>query len=169
MKLVASLLMIGLAFSTVSAQQLPKPGPEHELLKGMEGNWDTVMKMMGQEFKGTCVYKLELNGFWLTCNLESEIFGMKFTGKGQDGYDQSKKKYVGTWIDSMTSQMLVFEGNYDKEKKQLVMTGDCINLEGKKVVMKSVTEIKDKDSFVFTMYEGDAKEPMFTVTYKRKK
>jgi hypothetical protein len=32
-----------------------------------------------------------------------------------------------------------------------------------------VTEWKDDDNFVATMYMGDVKEPAFTITYKRKK
>ena len=31
---------------------------------------------------------------WLTGNLESEMFGTKFTGKSLDTYDTAKKKYV---------------------------------------------------------------------------
>ena len=35
------------------AQQPPKPGAEHKMLKKLEGTWDTVMKAGGQDHKGT--------------------------------------------------------------------------------------------------------------------
>src|SRR5262245_16333106 len=81
----------------------PKPGPEHEILKKMEGDWDLVMKFEGGEAKGTVKYKMELGGLWLAGALESELFGTKFQGKSLDGYDPMKKKFVGVWVDSMSS------------------------------------------------------------------
>src|SRR5688572_27736968 len=77
------------------AQEGAKPGPEHEQLKKLEGTWDTVMKFGPMESKGTCVYKMELGGLWLSATFEGNIGGEKFTGKGYDTYDAAKKKYVG--------------------------------------------------------------------------
>jgi hypothetical protein len=73
------------------------------MLKKMEGTWEATMNVMGMDAKGTMVYKMELGGLWLTSNFEGEFGGMKFTGKGIDGYDPMKKKYVGTWVDSMST------------------------------------------------------------------
>ena len=42
----------------VAAQDFPKPGPEHEMLKKWVGTWDTTMKMAGMESKGTATYKM---------------------------------------------------------------------------------------------------------------
>ena len=47
------------------------------LLKQLEGNWDTLMKVGGQEFKGTMTYKMELGGMWLVGSLESDLGGQK--------------------------------------------------------------------------------------------
>lgn len=151
------------------AQDGPKPGPEHAVLKKMEGNWDLVMKFGGTETKGTVVYKMELGGLWLTGALESELFGAKFTGKSLDTYDAAKKKYVGVWVDSMGTQPMILEGTYDKDKKALTMTGDGPGMDGKPTKYKSVSVFTDDNTIDFSMYTGDGKDPAFTIVYKRKK
>ena len=115
-----------LMFATpfAAAQDFPKPGPEHEMLKKWVGTWDTTMKMAGMESKGTATYKMELGGLWLASNFEGEIGGAKFQGKGLDSYDAGKKKFVGIWVDNMITSPLIMEGTFDKEKKTLTMTGD---------------------------------------------
>jgi hypothetical protein len=158
-----------LAAPTVQAQEPPKPGPEHEVLKKLEGNWDLTMNAGGMESKGTVTYKMELGGLWLVGSLESDFAGTKFQGKGLDTYDPAKKKYVSVWADSMSATPMLMEGTYDKEKKTLTMTGDGPGMDGKPTKWKSVSEMTDDNTINFRMYMGDGKEPAFTITYKRKK
>ena len=152
-----------------AAQDFPKPGPEHEMLKKWVGTWDTTMKMAGMESKGTATYKMELGGLWLVSNFEGEIAGAKFSGKGLDSYDATKKKFVGVWVDSMSTSPMTMEGTYDKAKKTLTMVGEGPGEDGKPTKHKTVSEMKDDDTVNFSMYMGDGKEPMFTILYKRKK
>lgn len=158
-----------LSVSAASAQDGAKPGPEHEMLKKWEGNWDATMKMMGMEIKGTSTYKMELGGLWLASTFEAEFFGSKFTGKGMESYDANKKKFVSVWLDSMSTSPMVLEGAYDKETKKLTMTGEGPGEGGKVQKIKTVTEFKDENTAHFEMYMGDVKEPSFTIVYKRKK
>ena len=103
------------------AQESPKPGPEHDVLKKLVGNWDTTMKMGGMDSKGTVTYKMDLGGLWLTSEMKSELFGEKYTGRGFDTYDAGKKKYVMVWIDSMSTGALLMEGTYNTEKKTMTL------------------------------------------------
>ena len=162
-----ALLMFAAPFA--AAQELPKPGPEHELLKKWVGNWDATMKMMGMESKGVATYKMELGGLWLTSTFDGEVAGMKFSGRGLDSYDAGKKKYVGIWVDSFSTSPMTLEGTYDKEKKTMTMSGEGPGEGGKPMKYKTVTELKDDDTVNFSMYMGDVKEPSFTIVYKRKK
>lgn len=169
MRSLLSLVAVMLAGSAF-AQEMPKPGKEHDFLKKQEGTWETTMKMQGQESKGTTTYKMDLGGFWLASTMESEMMGMKWTGKGQEGYCPLKKKYITIWTDSMGPSPVIMEGDYDATKKTMTQTGDGPDMmSGKMVKYKSVTEFTDADSMTMTMYVGDVKEPMFSVTYKRKK
>jgi Protein of unknown function (DUF1579) len=159
--------------STAWAQPAPpKPGPEHEHLKQLEGTWDATVQFGGQESKGTMTYKMDLGGLWLVSNFEGGFGGEKFQGRGLDTYDAGKKKYVGVWADSMSTTPMIMEGAYDKDTKTLTMTGEGPGQDGKPAKYKSVVEIKDEDNMLFTMSTVDKEgkdQVMMTITYKRKK
>lgn len=162
-------LAAAVAAPVTRAQEFPKPGPEHEVLKKCVGTWDLTMKFGGMESRGTVTYKMDLGGLWLNSVLESEFAGMKFSGRGMDSYDAGKKKYVGVWFDSMSTAPMVMEGTYDKAKKTLTMVGEGPGMDGKPTTHRAVSEWKDDDTMHFSMYVGDAKEPGFTIEYKRRK
>jgi hypothetical protein len=169
MKRVAAVVLVVTA-AGVTGQEPARPGPEHELLKKMVGTWDTTMTIPGLgASKGTCVYKMELGGLWLTSAVESDLGGHKFSGRGLDGYDAGKKKYVGVWVDSMSTAPMLMEGTYDAAKKTLTMSGDGPGPDGKATRFKAVTVMPDADTIDFKMYVGDGPEPGFTILYKRRK
>ncbi len=158
-----------LAAPVARGQEPPKPGPEFDVLKKMVGTWDTTMKMMGGESKGTVTYKMDLGGLWLASTFEGDLGGQKFSGRGFDSYDAIKRKYMSVWVDNMSGGPMVMEGTYDKGKKALTMTGEGPGPDGKPAKWKSVSEMPNDDTIHFTMYMNDAKEPVFTIEYKRKK
>jgi len=164
----AAALAVAVGVPSARAQEPPKPGPEHEQLKKLEGTWEATMKYMGQESKGTMTYKMEVGGLWLTSNYEGDFAGAKFYGKGFDSYDAGKKKFVSVWVDSMITTPMFMEGTYDKEKHTLTMTGEGPSPAGP-TKFKSVTHFVDDNNIQMDMYMGDAKDPGFTITYMRKK
>jgi hypothetical protein len=160
-------MMMSVAFA--AAQEAPKPGPEHEVLKKMAGTWESTLKAGGMESKGAVTYKMGLGGLWLVGTMEAELFGAKFTGRSYESYHPAKKKYVSVWMDSMSTHPVTMEGTYDKEKKEMRMSGEGPAMEGKMAKYRSVTAFPDDDTIEMTMWIGDGKEPAFNVTYKRKK
>jgi hypothetical protein len=171
MALVRTLCGLALAFAacTATAQDAPKAPPELDVLKKLVGDWDATMKFGGMESKGKVTYKMEVGGMWLVSNLESDLFGQKFHGKGLDSYDTSKKKYTSVWIDSMSGSPMTMEGTFDKEKKTMTLAGEGPGMDGKPTKFRSVSQMPDNDTINFSMYMGDGKEPSFTVVYKRRK
>jgi hypothetical protein len=168
--LVVGACMVLLAGRSAVAQAPVKPGPEHERMKQLEGTWEATANFGGMESKGMMVYKMDLGGLWLVGDFEGDMGGMKFKGKGLDSYDPMKKKYVGIWCDSMSCSPMVSEGTYDPEKKTMTMMGEGPGQDGKPMRYKMVTEEKDKDTMVMTMYgmQGGNEQQMMTITYKRK-
>jgi hypothetical protein len=157
-------------FTRGQSQIPPKPGPEHKLLEDLVGTWDATMKMGDAEIKGSITYKMELGGLWLVSTFQADLGPFKMEGKGLDCYDPVKRKYVGVWVDSMSSSPMVMEGTAEKEGKIVTMTGDGPGPDGKPAKYRSVTERKDKNTIVFNLYVAgtDGKEQTFTVNYKRK-
>jgi hypothetical protein len=99
--------------------------------------------------------------------------GTEFVGHGVMGYDTLKKKYTGSWIDSMSTAIWTMEGTADDAGKVFTSVMEGPNPEtGKPMKMKLVNEITGKDSKKLTFYmEGpDGKEfSMGKIEYTRKK
>jgi hypothetical protein len=112
---------------------------------------------------------MDLGDLWLSCNFEGEFPGMKFSGRGFDTYDATKKKYIGVWMDSFSTTPLVTEGTYDEARKTMTMSGVGPGVAGPQTKHVMTTEMPDNDTINFKMYMGDTKEPSFTIVYKRKK
>ena len=155
------------------AQEIEKPGPEHaRLAKELVGTWDGVMDMDGQKSKCTATYKSICDGMWLASDFEGELGGAKYHGHGLDGYDLNKKKYVGVWIDSLSSGPMNMEGDYDPKSKLLVMTGESTGPDGKAYEFRTTTETKDKGHFTFKFHivQPDGTDQLaFTIEYARRK
>jgi hypothetical protein len=165
---VASLFAAGLSFG----QDLPKPGPEHERLKQLEGDWKAVMEMAGQKSEGKATYKSICGGMWVSSDIQGDFAGIKLQGHGLDGYDTNKKKFVSVWVDSMGGAPLLMEGDVDPKSKLLVLTGEAAGLDGKPQKVKSTVTTGDKDHFKFTMYmvlPDNSEQPMMTIDYTRQK
>jgi len=167
-------LILALAVSSTSVfgQNPVAPGPEHEVLKRIEGTWSAKIKMGDDESSGTATYKMVCGGLWLSSDFQGEFFGQPFSGRGMDTFDPEKKKYVSVWVDSMSARPLLMEGTYDKEKKTLTMTGEAPGPDGKLARHKLVTQMPDNDHQTFTMYivGPDGQETkMMTIEYTRKK
>ncbi len=99
---------------------------------------------------------------------------MPMTGVMTLGYDPEKKKYVGTWVDSMTSHLWRYEGTVDAAGKVLTLDTEGPNpaAPGKTAKFKERIEFKSKDHKVFTSsMQGDDGEwvTFMTMNSKRKK
>jgi uncharacterized protein DUF1579 len=154
---------------------MPQPGPEHELLKKDVGTWDATIEMLmppGPPSKGTETSVMGPGGLWLISDFKSEMMGAPFQGHGVTGWDSSKKKYVGTWVDSMSSGISLSESTYDAAAKTATGSLEGPGPDGQPMKMKAVTQYKDDDTRVFTMFMAgpDGKEaPTMRITYKRRK
>ncbi len=133
-----------------------KPDAEPMTSKGLETN-----KMLGK--------------MWLLSEYEGDYQGMKFQGRMQLGYDPLKKKYVGTWVDTISPFIFSMEGDYDAATHTLtLMMHGTSAMTGKPETAKNVTRYTDEDTKVFEMYmpvEGqDGKWwKMMEIKYKRRK
>lgn len=159
----------------------PKPTPEHKVLAADEGTWDATIKsfMAGPDADPTVSKETEVNtvligGLWMLSRFEGDFGGQKFEGRGQFGYDPLKKKYVGSWVDSMTPTLSVLEGTYDEKTKTMTYVGDGVDPHSKaKYTQKMVTTSKDDGTRVFTLYmkfDGAGDEVKFMeVAYTKRK
>lgn len=89
-----------------------------------------------------------LGGLWIIAEAEIEMPG---SGAGQSvmslGYDPRKKRFVGTWIGSMMSNMWVYEGTLDEEGRVLTLDteGPAMSDEGKTGRYRDIIEFDGGD------------------------
>lgn len=168
---VVSVVLSSVSFSTAVAQEPIKPGPEHAMLKSLEGQWDAVVQAGEEKSKATATYKMECGGLWLVSDFRGEFGGQKFSGHGIDGYDPEKKKFVGIWVDSWTTDPMRFEGTYDEKTKTITSTAMGKGPDGQPAKYKNTATYPDKDHQTFKMYlvGPDGKDNlMMTIEYTRK-
>jgi hypothetical protein len=155
---------LGLAQDPANSQgQAPPPAltpsAEHKILTDEVGTWDATIKLWlpgsetPVESKAVETVSLMPGGFWTLSRFEGEVMGQKFTGHGQNGYDPNKKKYVGTWIDSMTPSLMVLEGTYDPKTRELTMLAEGFDLTiGEVTRTKMVSKSDGPGQRKFSMY-----------------
>jgi hypothetical protein len=157
------------------------PGPQHKMLEESVGTWDAEVKMWmngptGEPTvsKGTSENKMVFGGRYLQQDFTGDMMGQPFVGTGFTGYDNFKKKYVGFWIDNMSTGMSTMTGTLDKDGKSVTMWGKMDDpMTGQKdKKIKYTTRFSDKDTQVFESYDVTAfgdKKPTMVITYKRRK
>jgi hypothetical protein len=155
----------------------PKPGPEHALFKEDEGTWDAVVEMFvpGQQqpmtSKGVETNTLGCGGLCVITDFKGDMGDMTFHGHGTATWDAAKKKYVGSWTDSMSQGLMLTEGTYDPAKRTFTGWSEAPDATGKVVKSRAVTEYKDKSNRVMSMYMPgpDGKEALgMRITYKKR-
>ena len=175
--LVALVFSLTVSACLVAADEQPqaaKPGPEHAELMKLAGTWDASMKMaeVPEAMPAVATYKADCDGMWLASDFKMDTPNFKFQGRGLDGYDQNKKKYVGIWVDSMSSAPMLMEGTHDTATNTTTMTGTGPSPTGQPQKFKTVTKMKDEDHMTFEMFMvgDDGKETSaFTIDYTRRK
>lgn len=88
-----------------------------------------------------------------------------------EAYDNVKKKFVGTWMDSMGTGIMMTEGDYDPAAKTITSTGEFEMMPGMKQKIREVVTFVDKDHMNFEWYEDRGGKEMKTmeINYTRKK
>jgi len=173
--LVAGTMSVG---GFVQAQMDP-PVPEIDLLKKDIGEWNVEIKAWDSAdgdpvvTKGTESTRM-FGGYWTVTNFNGNMMGLDFKGHGTYGYDTKKKKYVGTWIDSLGPYMMQMVGDYDKETQTLTMVGDSPGPDGTTMFTYTSSTCYKEGGRVMTMHmqpkgsSDDQKMKLFVMTYSKK-
>lgn len=159
-------------------KKLAVPGAPHKMMAGLAGSWTTRTRAsMGpgkppMESAGTCEQEMILGGHYLRQEYTGDMMGDKFTGINLIGYDNHTRKYVSTWIDSMSTGIYYFEGTASADGKTITQECSYDDPVRGPLVWRSVTRIVDDNTMEYEMYitpKGgkEVKEMEMTVTRKR--
>ena len=169
-------LTLSICFTSYVTAQMHEPTEEHQILKDDVGVWKAELSVwmapgtepMKSSGKETITMLGEL---WALSEFAGEFGGMPFGGRGTTGFDPAKRKYVGTWIDSMTPTISHMEGTYDAETKTMTMMTTVMGPDGQPSEGKNVAVRVDEDTRNFSMYvkTGDEWFKSVEIAYTREK
>ena len=160
-------------------QAYATPGSNHKVLEPLVGEWTVEARywMGGQgsepmESKGTAKVQWVLGGRYLQEEFSGEMMQRPFQGIGVTAYDNFKKKYLSTWIDSMGTGIFTSEGSVDETGKVLTFLGkmDEPATGEKDKPTKYIVRIISPDKHTFEMHDLGlgAKSKVMEMTYTRK-
>ncbi len=177
--LVAAIPTSGALLGQQDEMKMPGPEPEHAWLQQLVGEWESECEMFmdpaqPMKSKGSETVRA-VGGFWIVAeNKGATPMGTPMNGLMTLGYDPKKQKYVGNWVDSMTSYMWVYEGTMDGSKKVLTLDTEGENpmAPGTRAKFRDVIEIQGRDQKTLSssMLNADGTWTTFMkVSYQRKK
>jgi hypothetical protein len=158
-------------------KKLSTPGEPHKQLASVEGSWTTKTKEWMEpgkpptEATGTAEMKMVLDGRFLQQEYSSTMMGQPYSGIGTTAYDNLRKKYVTTWIDTMGTGIFTMEGTAGPDGKTITMKGQHAKPDGGQMTHRAVWKIVDDNTQVFEMYgtHDHGKEmKMMEIAYTRK-
>ncbi len=157
--------------------KLATPGPEHKALDPLAGKFTAKVTMWqtpggpAQVSSGSAERAWVLGGRYLHETFSGEMNGMPFHGIGYTGYDNYKKLYVSTWIDSMSTMVMASTGMRNNDGTFGFSATMPDPMSGKEATVREVIRVVDKDHQTFEMYGPDktGKEfKMMEIAYSRK-
>lgn len=155
------------------------PGDAHKKLNAMAGTFNADVKMWMEPGAppsggtGVAENHWALDGRFLQQNFTGNFMGMPFTGVGYTGYDNIKKKYIGTWMDTMTTSMMISTGTANADGKSYTFTSTMDDpMTGKSSPVKETVTVVDDDHHTLEMWGAGPDGKMFKmmeIAYTRKK
>lgn len=154
-------------------------GEAHKMMTKDNGIWEeevtSWMHAGAKPLKNkmTAEIKSVFDGKYQEATHKGDFFGMPFEGKSTLAYDNAAKEYISTWIDNMSTGIIVMKGTYDAKTKTYAMNGECIDPVTKKVNKKrEVITMTDENTQKMEMFDTgyDGKEfKSMEIIMKRKK
>jgi Protein of unknown function (DUF1579) len=139
-------------------KKLATPGEPHKQLASLAGSWTTQTKEWMEpgkppaEATGSVEMKMLLDGRFLQQEYNSTMMGQPYSGIGITAYDNLRKKYVSTWIDSMGTGIFVMEGTASADGETITLQGQHAEPGGGHMTHRAIWKIVDSNTQTFDMY-----------------
>jgi hypothetical protein len=155
------------------------PGENHKALEAFVGTWDTKVKAWMQpgapavESTGVSTNSWILGGRFIEQRFEGSFMGQPFTGLGYTGYDNIAKKFIGSWMDNMSTGAMNSTGMMEKDGKTFTFVGSMLDpMTGKASDVKEKITVIDADTHTMEMWAPGPDGKMYKnmeITYTRRK
>jgi len=166
--------------------EMSKLNENHKLLSSLDGNWNYTIRFWmnpdpnakPQESKGTATRKSVMGGRYVMMDVsgkmqmpgdDGKMKDVQFKGMGLEGYDNVKKKFIGSWIDNMGTGIQFSEGTYDPATKTFTYTSEMEMVPGMKSQVREVLKVADNNHMMLEWYEnqGGQEKKTMEINYTR--
>jgi hypothetical protein len=159
------------------------PGENHKHLEYFVGKWESIHKIWEKPGTGDnpIIRHQEINvksilgGRYLKAHIKfkEKVMGKSAEGIVITGYDNFKEEFFAISFSGMATGYFVTSGTLDKSGKTRTETGIIHDyyITGKKIKVKGVTTIINRDKYVYQFYQPDSKGNEFKsmeIIYTRK-
>lgn len=152
----------------------PTLSPEFALLQKDVGEWDAALTITPgpgaptQASVGRLVGRLIAGGRWLITDFKNHTTG--FEGHGIYGFNPASRRYVGTWVDDMRTNLHVGEGEWDAASRTMTFVWKATMPNGQPMAWKETSHlVSDTEQLfrvLFPLPDGGEFEMMHAI-YRR--
>jgi hypothetical protein len=153
------------------------PGEQHKKLEPFVGSFNVkVTSWMAPgappaESSGTAEDRWVLGGRYVQEMFDGQFMGQPFSGIGYTGYDNIKKAFMATWMDNMSTAIMITKGSM--EGNTMTSSGTMDDpMSGKSQMVNNKVTVTDNDHHTMEMWgpgpDGKAFK-MMEISYARKK
>jgi len=134
------------------------PSAGHKRLAPMVGTFRAMTEFVmapgvpPQVHDGISENRFVLGGRYLEQTYRGTAMGMPFEGIGYTGYDNPSKRYVGTWMDTFGTGLMISTGVGRPSDSKIVFATEAIEPSGRKIHFDSIITVKDRDHHSYEMW-----------------
>jgi hypothetical protein len=136
-----------------------QPGPMHQLLAKMTGNWHQEVKLWLKPDQPAAIstinghYEMTLDGRFLQSRFEGTLKDQPIMAQSVMGYDNARQVFFSTWIDNQNTGMLYMEGKWLEINKKIELKGKMTDPEtGKEIDVKEIITLVDDNNITTEMF-----------------
>ena len=153
------------ATATKAWMDYATPGEMQKMLAKSDGNWIGETKMWMESgsqpmmSKSEAANKMVFDGRYQMSTHKGDMMGMPFEGISIVGYDNSKKKFVSSWIDNMGTGIMNMEGTWNASNKSIEFKGKMTDPSrpGKDCNVREIFTFIDDNTQKMEMFGSDHK------------
>lgn len=158
-----------------------QPREPHEFLAKMAGTYSCTLRMWAgpdaqnqppMESRGQAWIEPVLGGRFMQMKFAAAMMGQPFEGLGYLGFDNSRRIFTSSWMDTMSTSTLYMTGSINREGDQINLFGaadePALGEYGK--IIKYTYNFVDDDTFIFRAWEVQYGDPwkVIEIEYRRK-
>lgn len=154
-------------------KEIARPGAGHKLLDAMIGEWETTTRVTGMpDTKGSATFEWILGGRFVEARASGTFMGSPIESRSLYGFDNYKKHYLLTHMDSMSTHMLHADGKAERDQSAIHFYGRMDEwMDGTLKHNRYTLRFDGKDRMVLQIHDldiGEKDNQVMEFEYRRK-